>query len=580
MGFLTGFLLAVVLIALLLAYCIHKNRHHQHSVCEHCLCSPCSCGHSYHHDSLIWDSKERVRNILVVFFSIDPAHIQSECRIVDDIGLEPDLVGVFVTRVENDFNINIPDDQIHSSSTLDEVVEVIHKRKHVVNDAEQNNDHYIRHPNSDSRGVNLPNVTVALIGHHNHGDTTLLAALSHCKPDHHDAEHIHVQDIDDSQEELDKRVGKYNFYTYYTSDHMNYSIIDAPGHSDYVDTTIRALVMADAAIMVVALDEGPDMEQTREHLLLAYKTGVQRIIVYLNKVDLIDDPSIIKETKDKLIDLMSHTYERHQISFVVGSALRAYADPSAEHGISSIRQLVDKMDSSFSHVARSKIQQRGEPLALYVDRTFRSDADAVVSASVEQGVIQVGDKIEVMGNDNKLREVKVTNMEVFKKPIKKAYSGDVISMRLKGIGNNHISFGSVLTAPGQFKYCDTVKTSLSLLEADEGGLDHPIESGFKAQFLIDGALVKGELVLNNESARLYDPAEHGNDKDHYDNENNDAGEITLTPGFGSVLCYVKFDKPVCVFHDNPFLTMRYEGKTVGTGKVKVFVDIKDEIERC
>jgi len=336
-----------------------------------------------------------------------------------------------------------------------------------------------------------PHCNVGTIGHVDHGKTTLTAALTKVLADQGKAEFKAFDQIDKAPEEKARGITISASHVEYESDNRHYAHVDCPGHADYVKNMITGAAQMDGAILVVSAADGP-MPQTREHILLAKQVGVPSIVVFLNKVDMVDDPDMIELVEEEVRELLTkYGFPGDEIPVVKGSALKALNGDTSEIGVASINELVAKLDEYIPTPERDM----DKPFLMPIEDVFSiSGRGTVVTGRVEQGGTKIGSEVEIVG----LRDTKkttVTGIEMFNKELKETIPGDNAGILLRGIDKKDVERGQVLAAPGTVKPHKKFKATVVVLTKDEGGRHSPFFTGYRPQFYFRTTDVTGSVVL-------------------------------------------------------------------------------------
>ena len=338
-----------------------------------------------------------------------------------------------------------------------------------------------------------PHVNVGTIGHVDHGKTTLTAALTHvlflkglAKKEER------VDQIDNAPEEKARGITIALHHSEYESEKRHYAHIDAPGHADYIKNMITGAAQMDGAILVVSAADGP-MPQTREHILLAKQVGVPSIIVFLNKVDMVDDPELVDLVEAEIRELLSkYQYPGTDTPIIRGSALKALEATSVDdEAIKPIMELVNALDS---YIAEPK-RETDKPFLMPVEDIFTIEGrGTVVTGRIERGIVKLNDNIEIVGL-RPTQSTVVTGIEMFNKQLDEGQAGDNAGLLLRGIKKESIERGQVLAKPGSVTPHTDFEAEVLLLSKEEGGRHTPIFGGYRPQFYIRTTDVTGEVKL-------------------------------------------------------------------------------------
>ncbi len=338
---------------------------------------------------------------------------------------------------------------------------------------------------------NKPHVNIGTIGHVDHGKTTLTAAITKVlsTQPNNPTKAMEFYDIDNAPEEKERGVTINITHVEYETEKRHYAHIDAPGHEDYIKNMITGAAQMDGAILVVAAADGP-MPQTREHVLLARQVNVPAMVVFLNKVDAVDDPELIDLVELEIRELLTkYEYPGDEIPFVRGSALKAYeGDAEAQK---QILELMAKVDEYIPQPTRDI----DKPFLMPIEDVFSiKGRGTVVTGRVERGKIKVNEEIEIVGLRDTSKTV-VTGIEMFRKLLDDAQAGDNVGVLLRGIEKDDVERGQVLAKPGTITPHTEFEAEVYILSKDEGGRKTPFFSGYKPQFFIRTTDVTGEVKL-------------------------------------------------------------------------------------
>ena len=337
-----------------------------------------------------------------------------------------------------------------------------------------------------------PHVNIGTIGHVDHGKTTLTAAittvLARRLPSAVNTPKDYAS-IDAAPEERERGITINTAHVEYETEKRHYAHIDAPGHADYVKNMITGAAQMDGAILVVASTDGP-MPQTREHILLSRQVGVKHLIVFMNKVDLVDDEELLELVEMEIRDLLSeYDFPGDDLPVIQGSALKALEGDSKYEDI--IMELMDTVDEYIPEPERDT----DKPLLLPVEDVFSiTGRGTVATGRIEAGVIHVGDEVEILGLGEDKKSV-VTGVEMFRKLLDQGEAGDNVGLLLRGIDKNEIKRGMVLCKPGQIKPHSKFKASIYVLKKEEGGRHTPFHNKYRPQFYLRTMDCTGEITL-------------------------------------------------------------------------------------
>jgi elongation factor Tu len=339
-----------------------------------------------------------------------------------------------------------------------------------------------------------PHVNVGTIGHVDHGKTTLTAAITKVLALKGWAENREFFSIDKAPEERDRGITIAIAHVEYETENRHYAHVDCPGHADYIKNMITGAAQMDGAILVVAAPDGP-MPQTREHVLLAKQVEVPSMVIFLNKVDMMDDEELLELVDLELRELISkYDFDGDNIPIIRGSALKALESESEDpdhEDYKCIWELMDALDNYIPQPERAKDQ----PFLMPVEDVFGiKGRGTVVTGRIERGVINVGDEIEIVGLKDTEKTV-VTGVEMFKKLLDQGEAGDNVGCLLRGVEREDIQRGQVLSWPGSITPHTTCEAEVYVLSKDEGGRHTPFFKGYRPQFYIRTTDVTGEIVL-------------------------------------------------------------------------------------
>jgi elongation factor Tu len=336
-----------------------------------------------------------------------------------------------------------------------------------------------------------PHCNVGTIGHVDHGKTTLTAAITKVLAEAGGATFVPFDQIDKAPEEKARGITISTAHVEYQTGKRHYAHVDCPGHADYVKNMITGAAQMDGAILVVSAADGP-MPQTREHILLARQVGVPAIVVYLNKVDAVDDPELLELVELELRELLSsYDFPGDEIPIVKGSALYALEGGDAELGRKSILALMEAVDSYIPQPERAKDQ----PFLMPIEDVFSiSGRGTVVTGRVERGVIRVGEEVEIVGLKATAKTV-CTGVEMFRKLLDQGEAGDNIGVLLRGTKREEVERGQVLAKPGTITPHTRFACEAYILTKEEGGRHTPFFSNYRPQFYFRTTDVTGTVTL-------------------------------------------------------------------------------------
>jgi elongation factor Tu len=336
-----------------------------------------------------------------------------------------------------------------------------------------------------------PHANVGTIGHVDHGKTTLTAAITKVLAESGGAEFTAYDEIDKAPEERERGITIATAHVEYQTEARHYAHVDCPGHADYVKNMITGAAQMDGAILVVSAADGP-MPQTREHILLARQVGVPAIVVYLNKVDQVDDPEILELVELEVRELLSsYDFPGDDIPIVSGSALRALEGDEGETAVGSIHALMEAVDSYIPTPERPK----DLPFLMPIEDVFSiSGRGTVVTGRVERGIVKVSEEVEIVGLKETQKTV-CTGVEMFRKLLDQGEAGDNIGALLRGTKREEVERGQVLAAPGSITPHTKFKAEAYILTKDEGGRHTPFFTNYRPQFYFRTTDVTGMVHL-------------------------------------------------------------------------------------
>lgn len=342
-----------------------------------------------------------------------------------------------------------------------------------------------------------PHVNIGTIGHIDHGKTTLTAAITKVLATLGTTEAKKFEEIDNAPEERARGVTINVHHAEYETEKRHYAHIDCPGHADYIKNMITGAAQMDGAILVVAATDGP-MPQTREHILLARQVNVPRIVVFINKIDMVDDPELIDLVEMETRELLSkYGYPGDEVPVIKGSALKAL---EAEGDISrgknewtdKIWELMDAVDEYIPTPERPV----DKPFLLPIEDVFTiTGRGTVVTGRVERGIIHPGDPVEIVGLSFEKKKTVATSLEMFRKILDEGRAGDNVGVLLRGIGHDEVKRGQVLAKPGSIHPYKKFKARVYILSKEEGGRHKPFFTGYKPQFYLRTTDVTGTIKL-------------------------------------------------------------------------------------
>ncbi|WP_195959761.1 elongation factor Tu [Clostridium tertium] len=337
-----------------------------------------------------------------------------------------------------------------------------------------------------------PHVNIGTIGHVDHGKTTLTAAITTVLANRGLAESFKYDEIDKAPEEKERGITINTAHVEYQTDNRHYAHVDCPGHADYVKNMITGAAQMDGAILVCSAADGP-RPQTREHILLASRVGVDYIVVFLNKADMVDDEELLELVEMEVRELLSeYNFPGDDIPVIKGSALQALENPTDEKAIAPILELMEAVDSYIPTPERAT----DKPFLMPVEDVFTiTGRGTVATGRVERGVLHVGDEVEIVGLSEDSRKVVVTGIEMFRKLLDEAQAGDNVGVLLRGVQRTDIERGQVLAKVGSVKPHKKFVGQVYVLKKEEGGRHTPFFDGYRPQFYFRTTDVTGSIKL-------------------------------------------------------------------------------------
>ncbi len=333
-------------------------------------------------------------------------------------------------------------------------------------------------------------MNVGTIGHVDHGKTTLSAAITmYCALKHGDKA-LKYDEIDNAPEEKARGITINTRHLEYQSDKRHYAHIDCPGHADYIKNMITGAAQMDGSILVVSAPDSV-MPQTREHILLARQVGVPKLIVFLNKIDLLDDPELVELVEEEVRDVLESYGFPRDTPIVKGSAFKAMADGASAEDTACIQELLDTMDSYFDDPVRDD----AKPFLMPIEDIFTiSGRGTVVTGKIECGVINMNEPVEIVGIRPTASST-VTGIEMFNKMLDQGMAGDNVGILLRGVDKKDVQRGQVLAKPGSIHPHTKFEGQLYVLSAEEGGRHSPFFSGYRPQFYFRTTDITGTITL-------------------------------------------------------------------------------------
>jgi elongation factor Tu len=338
-----------------------------------------------------------------------------------------------------------------------------------------------------------PHVNIGTIGHVDHGKTTLTAAITKVlAASGTGTKALIVDQIDNAPEEKERGITISLYHAEYETKNRHYSHVDAPGHADYIKNMITGAAQMDGAILVVSAADGP-MPQTREHILLARQVGVPYLVVFLNKVDMVDDPELIDLVEMEVRELLTrYKFPGEEIPVIRGSALKALEETTVGEWGNKILELMASVDKYIPIPERDV----DKPYLMPVEDVFTiTGRGTVATGRIERGKVKVGDEVEIVGLMDKPRKTVVTGIEMFRKLLDEGIAGDNVGVLLRGIERTDIERGQVLAKPGSIKPHKKFEAEVYILSKDEGGRHTPFFSNYRPQFYFRTTDVTGSITL-------------------------------------------------------------------------------------
>jgi elongation factor Tu len=391
-----------------------------------------------------------------------------------------------------------------------------------------------------------PHVNVGTIGHVDHGKTTLTAAITKVLALQGAAQFVSYDQIDNAPEERARGITIAIRHVEYQTAKRHYAHVDCPGHADYIKNMITGAAQMDGAILVVSAPDGP-MPQTREHVLLARQVQVPAMVVFLNKVDMMDDEELLELVELELRELLSnHGFPGDDVPIVRGSALAALSSASTDINAPEYKCILDLMNAVDEYIP-TPVREIDKPFLMPIEDVFGiKGRGTVVTGRIERGKVKMGDTVEIIGMTHEApRRTVVTGVEMFQKTLDEGIAGDNVGVLLRGIERTEVERGQVLAAPGSIKPHAKFKANVYVLKKEEGGRHTPFFSGYRPQFYIRTTDVTGAIHLP-EGVEMVMPGDN----------------IEMT---------VELIVPVAIEEGLRF-AIREGGRTVGAGVVSAIVD--------
>ncbi|RHW19196.1 elongation factor Tu [Sphingomonas gilva] len=384
---------------------------------------------------------------------------------------------------------------------------------------------------------NKPHLNIGTIGHVDHGKTSLTAAITKVLAEEGLSEKVDFENIDKAPEERERGITISTAHVEYETKNRHYAHVDCPGHADYVKNMITGAAQMDGAILVVSAADGP-MPQTKEHILLAKQVGVPTMVVFLNKVDQVDDEEILELVEMEIREELSkRDFDGDNIPIIRGSALAALESRDDNIGKEAVLALMAAVDESIPEPDRPL----DKPFMMPIEDVFSiSGRGTVVTGRVETGVVKVGEEVEIVGIQPEIRKTTVTGVEMFRKLLDQGQAGDNIGALIRGVGRDEVERGQVLAKPGSIKPHTDFQSEVYVLSKDEGGRHTPFFANYRPQFYFRTTDVTGTIELPE-------------------------GTEMVMPG-DNVNLGVKLIAPIAMDPGQRF-TIREGGRTVGAGVV-------------
>jgi len=340
-----------------------------------------------------------------------------------------------------------------------------------------------------------PHLNIGTIGHVDHGKTTLTSAITKVLSNHGLAQFLPYEAIDKAPEEKARGLTINISHVEYETEKRHYAHIDCPGHADYVKNMITGAAQMDGAILVVAATDGA-MPQTREHILLARQVNVKKIVVFINKIDDVDDPEIVDLVEAEVRDLLTkYGYPGDEIPFVKGSALKAVQCGCGKRECQWCGKIWELMDAVDSYI-EEPVREVDKPFLMPIEDVFLIQGrGTVVTGRVERGTLKPGEEVEVVGGTDRPLKTVAVSIEMFRKILDEALPGDNVGILLRGVSKEEVWRGQVVAKPGSIKPHKKFKAQVYVLTKEEGGRHTPFYSHYKPQFYIRTADITGEVIL-------------------------------------------------------------------------------------
>ena len=389
-----------------------------------------------------------------------------------------------------------------------------------------------------------PHLNVGTIGHVDHGKTTLTAAITKVLSFKNLATFVSYDNIDKAPEERERGITIATAHVEYQTEKRHYAHVDCPGHADYVKNMITGAAQMDGAIIVVSAADGP-MPQTREHILLARQVGVPYIVVYMNKVDMVDDPELIELVELEIRELLSkYQFPGDKTPIIKGSALKALQSESKDINAPEYKSILELLDAIDSYIPQPK-RDIDKPFLMPLEDVFSiAGRGTVVTGRIERGIVKVGEEIEIVGIRPTQKTV-VTGVEMFRKLLDAGEAGDNVGVLLRGIKKEDVERGMVLAKPGSITPHTKFKAEAYILTKEEGGRHTPFFKGYRPQFYFRTTDVTGVVTLAE-------------------------GVEMVMPG-DNMTCSVELITPIAMDQGLRF-AIREGGRTVGAGVITEVIE--------
>ncbi len=389
-----------------------------------------------------------------------------------------------------------------------------------------------------------PHVNVGTIGHVDHGKTTLTAAITKVLAFKNYANYVSYDNIDKAPEERERGITIATAHVEYQTDKRHYAHVDCPGHADYIKNMITGAAQMDGAILVVSAADGP-MPQTREHILLARQVGVPYIVVYMNKVDMVDDPELLELVELEVRELLSkYQFPGDKTPIIKGSGLKALQSESKDINAPEYKSILELMDALDSYIPEPK-RDIDKPYLMPIEDVFSiAGRGTVVTGRIERGIVKVSDEIEIVGIKPTQKTV-VTGVEMFRKLLDQGQAGDNVGVLLRGVKKEDVERGMVLAKPGSITPHTKFKAEAYVLTKEEGGRHTPFFKGYRPQFYFRTTDVTGVVTLAE-------------------------GVEMVMPG-DNMSCTVELITPIAMDKELRF-AIREGGRTVGAGVITEVIE--------